>query len=79
MTDQAATAELLRAVVGRIVPGAELAPGKHLRDIGADSVDRVEIIVEVLDRLGLDTPLSAFSDLPDIAALIDLLTVLGNR
>jgi polyketide biosynthesis acyl carrier protein len=79
MTDQTATAELVREVVGRIVPGAELVPEKHLRDIGADSVDRVEIIVEVLDRLGLDAPMSAFSDLPDIAALIDLLTALGNR
>jgi polyketide biosynthesis acyl carrier protein len=45
----------------------------HLRDIGADSIDRVEIIVLLIQRFGLDEPMSSFDDLPDIDALVDLL------
>ncbi|SHG23668.1 polyketide biosynthesis acyl carrier protein [Jatrophihabitans endophyticus] len=68
--------EVVTATVREILPDVgvdEIRPDRHLRDLGADSVDRVEIIGAVLDRLSLDEPLSSFSDLPDIEAMVDLL------
>lgn len=76
---QTARADLLAVVsvaVREIVPDVDPAlirPDKHLRELGADSVDRVEIIGGVLEELELDEPLSSFSDLPDIDAMVDLL------
>ena len=47
--------------------------GLNLKQLGADSVDRVEIITGLVHRLGLKVPISDFNDIPDIAALIELL------
>ncbi|HEU5333224.1 MAG TPA: phosphopantetheine-binding protein [Actinocrinis sp.] len=63
-----AVAEILPAV-----PVAEITGRRHLKDLGADSVDRVEIILTLLDRLGVELPLSRFADLPNLDAVIDLL------
>jgi polyketide biosynthesis acyl carrier protein len=64
----AAVTEILPAI-----PPERVTGDKHLKDLGADSVDRVEIIVAALDRLGLQEPLSSFSDLKDVDAMVDLL------
>ncbi|MBU8861472.1 MULTISPECIES: acyl carrier protein [unclassified Micromonospora] len=58
-------AEILPAV-----PGDRISGGAHLRDLGADSIDRVEIILALRERLGVDEPLASFSDLPDIDHLV---------
>jgi polyketide biosynthesis acyl carrier protein len=79
---RAEVAALVREVVGSILPGlpaAEITEDRHPRDLGADSVDRVEIILAVLDRLGLGEPMSSFSSLPDLGALVDFLVSLGRR
>jgi len=60
--------------ITQILPKAEIRGDVHLRDLGADSVDRVEIILAILDRLALPLPLSDFSDIPTIDALVDFLT-----
>ncbi|AXH93310.1 acyl carrier protein [Micromonospora aurantiaca] len=57
--------EILPAVPGDRIPG-----DAHLRDLGADSIDRVEIILTLRERLGVDEPLGSFSDLPDIDHLV---------
>ena len=78
-TGQPARGDLLAMVfesVSAIVPSVEpasLRPDVHLRDLGADSVDRVEIIMTVLDRLGLEEPLASFTDLADIDEMVDFL------
>jgi polyketide biosynthesis acyl carrier protein len=64
--------ESVREILPAVEPG-QLRPDVHLRELGADSVDRVEIIVTVLDRLGLDEPLASFTDLSDIDDMVDLL------
>jgi polyketide biosynthesis acyl carrier protein len=76
MTTRADVAGAVREAIGQILPTlppGEVTGDRHLRDLGADSVDRVEIILGAQDRLGLAEPLSAFADLPDIDALVDLL------
>ncbi|MFE1950789.1 MULTISPECIES: acyl carrier protein [Streptomyces] len=74
---RAHTAELVKEVVTEILPGVDrdlIGGSRHLKDLGADSVDRVEIIAALLDRTGVDAPMSAFSDLPDIDSLVDFLS-----
>jgi polyketide biosynthesis acyl carrier protein len=61
------------AIVLPSVPADAIAGHKHLRDLGADSVDRVEIVLMLLQRLHLDEPMSSFSRLPDIDALVTFL------
>ncbi|HEU5110275.1 MAG TPA: phosphopantetheine-binding protein [Micromonosporaceae bacterium] len=76
MTTRADVVGAVREAIGEILPGlppGEVIGDRHLRDLGADSVDRVEIILGAQDRLGLAEPLSAFADLRDIDALVDLL------
>jgi polyketide biosynthesis acyl carrier protein len=75
-TDRAWIARLIGDAIVEVLPTvdpAQVTGGKHLRDLGADSIDRVEIITMVLNRLGLDEPLSSFVELPDINAMVELL------
>ncbi|MET9457724.1 phosphopantetheine-binding protein [Streptomyces canus] len=76
MTARARIEEVVTETVLDILPGLDkdrVTGRAHLRDLGADSVDRIEIIVGVLDRLAIQEPLASFADLPDIDALTDLL------
>ena len=66
----ASVREAIRAVLPS-VPVEAIAGDKHLRELGADSVDRVEIILMILDRHHLKEPMSSFSQLPNIDALVD--------
>lgn len=59
--------------IAEILPSVPIAGDRHLKDLGADSVDRVEILLGVLDRLGLRAPLSDFRDVPNVDALVDVL------
>lgn len=76
-----AVAAVVKDVIGTILPGvavADITEDVHPRDLGADSVDRVEIILSILDRMKLAEPMSSFSSLPDIGALIDFLILQGS-
>jgi polyketide biosynthesis acyl carrier protein len=64
----------VHSAITTILPGLDLTDieySRHLADLGADSIDRVEIILTIIDRLGLHRPLSDFSGIPTIADLID--------
>ncbi len=77
--------EITRAVVEAVVEilptvePAQVVGHRHLKELGADSVDRVEIILSVLGRLGLDEPLASFSDLPHVEAMVDFLHERSRR
>lgn len=65
--------------IGSILPSldaADIDGAKHLKELGADSVDRVEIIMQVLDRCSLSAPLSRFSDVPDVDHLVEFVAEL---
>ncbi len=67
---------VVHQVISEILPSVkrpQMTSRRHLKELGADSIDRVEIISLVIDRLGVTQPMSAFSDLPDIGSLIDFL------
>jgi polyketide biosynthesis acyl carrier protein len=66
----------VKDVIASILPSVgrdQISGEQHTRDLGADSVDRVEIIVTLLQTLKLELPLANFSRLNDIDALIDCL------
>jgi len=55
------------------LPAEAISGNKSLKDHGADSVDRVEIILTIMNRLGIDEPMSNFSSIPNIDELVDYL------
>ena len=79
VNEYAARAEaqrILYAVITDILPGVQLGEidvSRHLKDLGADSVDHVEIITMTIERLGVSKPASAFSVTRDISTLLDRL------
>ncbi|MFC8870535.1 phosphopantetheine-binding protein [Streptomyces sp. NPDC057148] len=80
--DRADTTRIVHDTITAILPGVpreEIRGDRHLKDLGADSVDRVEILLSLVERLGVTEPLSRFSDVPDVDALIDLLRATRRR
>lgn len=74
--DRSHIAALVRDTITRVLPSipeSAIRGDRHLRDLGADSVDRVEIILTLLDRLQINEPMSSFSRLPDVDALVTFL------
>jgi polyketide biosynthesis acyl carrier protein len=51
----------------------EVTADRSLQELGADSIDRIEIIQSLRDRLDVQHSLSSFADLPDIGALVAFL------
>lgn len=80
MSDTTGVRKVVHEVITEILPSvvAEQISGRqHLRDLGADSVDRVEIILGIRERLGVTEPLARFGDLPDIDHLVAFLCEAG--
>ncbi|MGA6161811.1 acyl carrier protein [Amycolatopsis magusensis] len=72
----------LAAVLDEILPGlapSEVTDEKSLHELGADSVDRVEIVTALVHRLGVDRPVTDFADIPDIGALVETLAEGSTR
>jgi polyketide biosynthesis acyl carrier protein len=65
----AAVRELVHSVLPFVAP-EDMHEHLSLRDLGADSVDRVEIISAVRSRFGVTAPLAAFADIPDLRGLV---------
>jgi polyketide biosynthesis acyl carrier protein len=74
--NQADASLLVREVITSVLPTvspADIREDQHLRDLGADSVDRIEIVTTLMHRFGIDEPMSSFSGIPCVGALIDYL------
>jgi polyketide biosynthesis acyl carrier protein len=67
---------VLKKVVSEIIPDIEperIKPEESLRDLGANSVDRMDIVIEVMEELKLKIPLVEFGKVNNIQGLVDLL------
>jgi len=76
MNDQAnAVLEVVRAIVEEIleIPGDEVRFGVSLKELGANSLDRVEIVTEVIEELGLDVSMRDLAGLRNIGELVSFL------
>jgi polyketide biosynthesis acyl carrier protein len=81
VTRSAVRATLL-AVIGEILPWrdtGDVADDDSLGDLGADSVERAEIISLLLYRLESGEPASEFAALATVGALVDRLAKEGQR
>lgn len=52
---------------------ADIKREESLRDLGANSIDRMDIIVQVMEALKIKIPLIEFSRANNIQGLVDLL------
>jgi polyketide biosynthesis acyl carrier protein len=51
----------------------EVTMDTSLTDLGANSIDRVEVVMYSMESLGIDVPRTAFQGVRDIRSLVDLL------
>lgn len=73
------TREQVHKVLLEIMPAlgrGGIDESRHLKYLGADSVDRVEIIMTLIDRFHLRVGMSTFSDVPDVSTLIGMVASL---
>ncbi|MEU8891944.1 acyl carrier protein [Streptomyces sp. NPDC048442] len=68
--------KLVHDTIASILPGlpaGAIDSGRHLKELGADSVDRVEIIMALIDHLGIEADMSRFSEIPSVDGLVQFL------
>lgn len=66
--------EMIAESVGEVLsgwPGRPLADGESLADLGANSVDRAEIIAITLEKLGVRMPMARLAQSRDLGELAD--------
>jgi polyketide biosynthesis acyl carrier protein len=74
--NQEGVARVVRETICSILPNLraeEIVGSLSLANHGADSVDRVEILLSIMNRLGIDEPMSNFSSIPNIDELVNYL------
>jgi polyketide biosynthesis acyl carrier protein len=67
---------VLKKVMAEIMPDIEperVTLEESLRDLGANSVDRMDIVIGVMEELKLKVPLVEFGKVHNIRGLVDLL------
>jgi polyketide biosynthesis acyl carrier protein len=67
---------LVKHVIGEVLPDLDQAlivPSKSLVELGANSVDRVEVVTACMERLDLTVPLSRFANANNIGELVSAL------
>lgn len=67
---------VVRQAIAKVLPYLvieDISGDRSLKDHGADSVDRIEIILSIMSQLGIDEPVSNFSNIPNVDSLVDYL------
>lgn len=63
----------LTEVLAEVVPGIEASAvtrDDRLRDLGANSIDRAEILTESMERLGIRLPMVSFGNSRNIGDIV---------
>jgi len=66
--------ELLKSNLLEIVPDIDpdqVQPAASMKDLGANSIDRVDVILQTIEALGLKFPLHELGELKNLQALVD--------
>jgi len=64
-------------VLPDISPEQVTAQGR-MKDLGANSIDRMEVVTELLAHLGIQVPLVAFGTVDTIGGLVEVLHKYAN-
>ncbi len=51
---------------------ADITMEASLRELGANSIDRMDIIMDMCDELGVKIPMTEFSNLKNIGEMVEL-------
>jgi polyketide biosynthesis acyl carrier protein len=68
--------EVVKANTLKVLPDLladDVTIDKNLTDLGANSVDRVEVVIYSLEELGLKVPTAELHGVRNLRALVDLL------
>ncbi|MGC6177115.1 acyl carrier protein [Lacrimispora sp. 38-1] len=68
--------EMMKESISIILPDIEpdqLSIDDSLKEIGANSVDRMDIIIDMMEKLDIKIPLIEFGELKNMGEIVDLL------
>ena len=65
----------LKEVIKEVLPlnDQEITIDKSLTDLGANSIDRAEIVINVMSKLNITVPAQTLATVKNIAGLVDAL------
>ena len=69
--------EVVTKVIMEVIPDVEpelISIEKNLKDLGANSIDRMEVVTMSMEELALKIPLMSFAQVTNIEGLVDVLT-----
>ena len=69
--------EVVKNVISEILPDVQsdlISRDKSLKELGANSIDRMEVVTMSMEELGLKIPLMSFAQVNNIQGLVDVLT-----
>jgi polyketide biosynthesis acyl carrier protein len=61
------------------VTADEIRPETSMADLGANSIDRMDVVVSSQDELGIRVPAAEFSDVRNLQGLVDVLHMHCDR
>jgi polyketide biosynthesis acyl carrier protein len=67
---------VMKSIIVEILPeidSEQISIEDSLKEIGANSIDRMDIIIETMEKLGVKIPLVEFGQLKNIEGIVDLL------
>jgi len=68
--------EVVKNIIIEVLPDvdpAEISIEKQLKDIGANSIDRMEIVTMSMQELDIKIPLMSFAGVNNIEGMVDVL------
>jgi len=80
MTKENIFASLKQAVLSTLpfLDETEVIVEASLRDFGANSIDRIDIILQTMESIGLSIPMTAFATVTNIRGIVDVLHERGH-
>lgn len=81
MTHKDAVLAIMKKYIMELLPNVkaeDIHAGVRMADLGANSIDRADIIVATMEELGLKLPLASFGKAKNIGELIDIFLQASN-
>lgn len=69
--------EVVKTAIMEVLPDVKselISTEKSLKELGANSIDRMEVVTMSMEELGLKIPLMSFAQVSNIEGLVDVLT-----
>jgi polyketide biosynthesis acyl carrier protein len=69
--------QVVKNVISEILPGVQsesISSEKSLKELGANSIDRMEVVTMSMEELGLKIPLMSFAEVSNIEGLVEVLS-----